>query len=57
MADAEAEEVRLRTARDWPYAQRIADGNWKIRRDAFEDAKTECSRGGPADAALGKPCR
>lgn len=46
MADGqEAEEIRLREARDWSYAQRVADRNWKIRRDAYEDAKAACQRG------------
>ena len=53
MADgSEAEEIRVREARDWPYAQRLVDRNWKIRRDAYEDAKAAGARG-LVDPALG----
>lgn len=58
MADGqEAEDSRLRAARDWPYAQRLADRNWKIRRDGYEDAKAACSRGHSPDDSLGECCR
>lgn len=49
----EAEEIRLREARDWPYPQRVADRNWKIRRDAYEDVKAACQRGHAADDSFG----
>jgi hypothetical protein len=55
MADGqEAEEIRLREARDWPYAQRVADRNWKIRRDAYVDAKAASQRGIVPESSFGE---
>jgi hypothetical protein len=57
MADGqEAEEIRLREARDWPYAQRVADRNWKIRRDAYVDAKAASQRGIVPESGFGEHC-
>lgn len=53
MADADAEEARVLKAKQLTYPQRLADKNWKIRRDAFEDIREACSGGAPPDASYG----
>ena len=52
-AAAAADEKSLRESKDWPFADRVADKNWKIRKAAFDDAKAACEKvTDPQDAVL-----
>lgn len=53
MADADAEEARVLKAKQLPFSQRLADKNWKIRRDAFDDIREACSGSASPDASYG----
>ena len=43
-AAAAEEENILRDSQSWPFADRVAHKNWKIRKAAFDDAKAACER-------------
>ena len=43
-AAAAAEEKRIAESKNWPYGDRVADKNWKIRKAAFDHAKVKCEK-------------
>ena len=43
-AAAAEEEKALRDSQGWPFPDRVAHKNWKIRKAAFDDAKAACER-------------
>jgi hypothetical protein len=53
MEDAGAEDAKVAEARHLPYNQRLADKNWKIRRDAYEDIKGACNGNSQPDGSYG----
>lgn len=54
-AAAAADEQSIIESQSWPFADRVADKNWKIRKAAFESAKTACEGvTDPTDPVLGE---
>lgn len=43
-AAAAADEQAIAASLSLPFADRVADKNWKIRKAAFDDAKTACEK-------------
>ena len=44
-AAAAADEIAIAASLNLPFAERVADKNWKIRKAAFDEAKAACEKG------------